>query len=314
MSSAISFIIPILNGEKYVTSCLNSITCQMEPLDEIIIIDNGSTDKTLELVKVFNITELLISDKSTIAALRNLGAAQANGNVFAFIDIDCIICNNWRHAVEKVLCDSSIAATGSLYDLPENPSWIEKAWWSSKPAKAEKARYMVGGNFIIRKEIFQELHGFDPTLITDEDSDFGVRLNKQGYTIIDDPQISAVHLGNPKDIREFIKKEKWHSASIIATMRKHGIDKPMLMTIAFMIFGLLSLLILFYSIWYDARALLLVPLFLSVPFGTTVYRVVQYGHYRFFLPLLVLYFFFYAVRSVTILESLIISSFRQGKN
>ena len=297
-----SFIIPVLNGGKFVDRCLTHIVKQMRPNDEIIMVDNSSTDNTVELASEYKQVRIVKGPGRTISASRNFGVTMATGNTLAFIDIDCLINEGWRAAAETVLSDKDVDATGSLYDLPETPSWVEKAWWSSRPAEAARTHYMVGGNFVIRKEVFQAVGGFDENLITDEDSDLGARLTDEGYVIVDDPGVGAVHLGNPKTLREFVVKEKWHASSMIDTMKKHGLDKPMAMTLAFMACCLFSVVAAVYSAVLDSRALILLLSILLIPVVTAAYRVFQFRQYRFFFYLTVLYFLFYIVRSITIVE------------
>jgi glycosyltransferase involved in cell wall biosynthesis len=82
----ISFIIPVLNGEKYIHQCLESIFSETTSSDEIIVADNGSTDKTVEIVEAFSNIQLLILPKLTVSALRNCGAALSSKPLLALID------------------------------------------------------------------------------------------------------------------------------------------------------------------------------------------------------------------------------------
>lgn len=286
-------------------SCLKALIAQMEPDDEIIMVDNGSTDRTVAIAESLGRVSTLKSSASTISAVRNFGASKAAGDILAFIDIDCYIREGWRKAVESILSDKSIDATGSLYDLPEDATWVETVWWSSRPKEATKTHYMVGGNFVIRSHVFQAIRGFDEKLVTDEDSDIGERLNQEGYVIVDDPRAGAVHHGNPKTLWEFVSKEKWHASSIMETMKRHGLDKPMVMTFGFIGACLFALMAALYSIMVDSRALVLLPVVLVVPILTAGYRVYQFRQYRLFMHLTLLYLLFYVVRSLTVVEMVV---------
>jgi len=303
---AISFIIPVLNGEKYIKGCLDHICREMAPEDEIIVVDNGSTDTTTEIVKGFVEVKLLQYPGVTISALRNRGAAQAKENLLAFIDCDCLVCPGWRAAAIEILGNEQVTATGSHYDFPENPTWVEKAWLSARTLTAKPAEYIVGGNFIITWEAFEAVKGFDETMVTDEDTEIGTRLRQRGYRIINAPQVRVIHLGNAKTIGQFIKKEKWHSTSMLRKMNCRHIDKPMLMTFAYLFCVLTALATTPAAIMAKVNPAIPVALVLLVPVVTVIYRLYQFGSYRYFFPQVVLYLLFYSVRVSTMVNHLLI--------
>jgi len=299
---AISFIIPVLNGEKHIRQCLDHILREMNDNDEIIVVDNGSTDDTLKIVKHYEKVNILIFPEVTIAALRNRGADIAKGDILAFIDSDCLVCEGWREGVKSVLSDEMIKATGSICDIPLSSTWIEKAWWSFRKTTETKINFINTGNFVIRKKTFKIVSGFNENLITDEDSEIGARLNKLGFCIIEAPQIRVIHLGNAKTLKEFIKKEKWHSTSILSTMSTQKVDKPMIMTFVFMICLLISISMLLFFLFSNLNPIIVIlPIFL-VPLVTVLYRVYQYRNHQYFFHLIVLYLVFYFVRSITLID------------
>jgi len=301
---AISFIIPVLNGEKHIGQCLDHILREMNDNDEIIVVDNGSTDDTLKIVKQFNKARYLVFPKVTIATLRNRGADIAKGDVLAFIDSDCLVCEGWREAVELVLSDNRIKVTGSICDIPLSATWIEKAWWSLRSPIRTKVNYIASANFVIRHEIFSEVSGFNEKLITDEDSEICSRINRLDYCIIDDPEIRTIHLENAKTLKDFVKKEKWHATSILSTMSTQMIDKPIIMTFIFMVCLLVSLALVPFYLFYNFSPIFIVfPIFFA-PLATTLYRVYQYKNLQYFFHLIILYFVFYFARSVTVIEIL----------
>lgn len=83
----ISVIIPIYNGSKYIEETLQSIAEQTYPAIEVVIIDDGSTDNTAEIVKKHDVTYVYQENKGVSAAL-NLGVEVAKGDYIASIDAD----------------------------------------------------------------------------------------------------------------------------------------------------------------------------------------------------------------------------------
>jgi Glycosyltransferases, probably involved in cell wall biogenesis len=92
----VSFIIPTYNSGNYIGRCLEAIKTIDHPQDrfEIVIVDNGSSDDTLEIARRFT-DKIVINTTSLVSKLRNLGAAQAIGDLLIFIDSDCVIHRNW---------------------------------------------------------------------------------------------------------------------------------------------------------------------------------------------------------------------------
>lgn len=85
----LSIIIPTYNEQKSIADCLNSLLAQTQKPLEIILVDDGSTDKTLSIIKKFPVK--VLTQKHTGPGLaRNLGASKATGNILIFADADMI--------------------------------------------------------------------------------------------------------------------------------------------------------------------------------------------------------------------------------
>src|SRR5215475_9251882 len=97
---SISIIIPALNEEKMIGRCLESLTKLAFARDrfEVLVVDNGSRDKTLMIVESFKDRlnlRVLQQAGVRISALRNLGARAAAGDILAFLDADCLAPTDW---------------------------------------------------------------------------------------------------------------------------------------------------------------------------------------------------------------------------
>ncbi|MBD3322693.1 MAG: glycosyltransferase [Chitinivibrionales bacterium] len=85
----ISVVIPLYNGETFIAECLESVFAQTDQPMEVIVVDDGSTDKSVEIVKNFEKNITVINQKnSDVSAARNAGVKAAHGELIAFLDQD----------------------------------------------------------------------------------------------------------------------------------------------------------------------------------------------------------------------------------
>ena len=216
----VSVVVICCNEEKYIEECLFSLASQNYPsyLFEVLIIENGSTDKTKELVKAFiknySNMHLIISDVCGIAVNRNRGIFEANYNYVAFIDGDCTAEKEWLSSLEKGFREESnknnrIAAIGGPNIMPKNANFFRKAlsiavsnyWGNSGSLQAaifKSKRILVEHiptlNVLYDKNKILEIGGFDErTGNCGEDLELSHRLRWQGYDLIYDSNAVVRH-------------------------------------------------------------------------------------------------------------------------
>jgi len=112
----ISVVIPAFNEEANIGNCLRSLKKQSRPADEIIVVDNNSTDKTAQIAKKLGAT-VILEKKQGIAFARNAGFNAAKGDIIARIDADSTAHHNWLRLMENGLHKNpeSVAITGIIY-------------------------------------------------------------------------------------------------------------------------------------------------------------------------------------------------------
>lgn len=298
-SGNISFIVPVKNAEATIQLCLESIINEMIDGDQLIVIDNGSTDKTIDIAKCYLDIVLLEKPGISVGKLRNEGARVASGVILGFIDADCVIGAGWRRQIFHSIAPPNIAATGSKYSLPQRSHWIERAWFSQTQRESGEVNYINSGNLAVKRDVFFKVGGFDESLITGEDAELCLRLKSKGYLVWEDPAIKAVHLGNPKSLSSFYKKQRWHGLGMFGTFRVSWLDKPLIMTLGFALCWLVAVLMMFALIVLDRNHLVWVsvPFIFLVPGVTAIFRCFQYRQYTFFPQYVVLYTLYYCART-----------------
>jgi glycosyltransferase involved in cell wall biosynthesis len=224
---AISFsiIIPAFNEELMLPHCLQSIKLLDYPGEyiEVIVVDNGSKDKSREIAVSYG-AKVLVDTTKNVSGLRNLGAQNARGEILAFVDADCIVTTQWLNTAVKYYNAIEIAAWGSPPTIPNEATWVQKAWYAVRQRNAtiEEVQWLESMNLFVRKDLFEKVGGFNETLITCEDVDFFYRIREYGKIISDD-SIEVIHLGEARNIKDFIRKEKWRGKSNLHGVISHGI-------------------------------------------------------------------------------------------
>lgn len=197
----ISVIIPVFNGEETLAACLNAVARQSLADYEVIVVDNGSTDKTAEIIQSFvrdfpNFSYVLETKRGRGAA-RHAGVLAARGEVIAMTDSDCLVPEDWLYRLTAfIFSGQEKAVSGFEKDASIN-------YWSRR-RQAEDWRFMqtrLEGNytnhldtknFAIRADILKDLQ-FDPELTACEDWDFFIRLKMSGHQVYFLPDLLVAH-------------------------------------------------------------------------------------------------------------------------
>ncbi|MBU5613503.1 glycosyltransferase [Geomonas azotofigens] len=207
-----SIVIPVLNGEKYIGACVQCLKNLVVGDDcvEIVVIDNGSTDSTLDIVAAHGIP-YQVHPMVSIAKLRNIGAAITDGEILGFIDSDCFAEENWLQAAKKeFLSRQDVGIVGNYYGMPEKTTWVERVWYDAKKDIVGPVNFLPGGNMFFHREVFEQVGGFDEGLSTGEDYDICQRVIKAGWRVVCARLVNVVHMGNFKTLKSVLVKERWY--------------------------------------------------------------------------------------------------------
>jgi glycosyltransferase involved in cell wall biosynthesis len=196
------------------------------------VVDNGSTDGTCRIAESFG-ARVLRDPEKTVSGLRNLGAVHAAGDILAFVDADCVVTRDWLTNAAPYFDRTDVVLWGSPPEIPEDATWVQKAWYlvRQKEHPVEPVPWLESMNLFVRKNQFNQVNGFDESLITCEDVDFSYRMSKLG-TIMADRSIRVLHLGEAATVRIFLKKEIWRGKGNFKGMMKHGITSGELPSLA----------------------------------------------------------------------------------
>ena len=311
----VSIIIPALNEEKMIGRCLDSLTRLAFARDrfEVLVVDNGSRDKTLAVVESFKDRlnlKVLQHASVRISALRNLGARAATGDILAFLDADCLAPADWLDRIFAMALADGAGVLGAHYLLPEDSSWVGRTWHTYQEApKSGEVSHVPAGDLIMRREDFLKLGGFDETIQTNEDYELCERARKAGMRVRAFPQIGVVHLGTAQSLSVFFRKQAWHGTHVIKVFLRDPLKSHNRKAAFFAAYTLLSTLAVAIGVvWAVARygswslsaagfaALCLPPTVLSAK------QVLASRKYSDFFPLFALYLTYGIARAKALLN------------
>lgn len=201
LNPEISVIIPVYNGENTISSCINAVQSSTFTDYEIILVDDGSTDKTIELVCKSSEVNLLSQNHQGPAAARNFGAKKAKGKILFFLDADVLLLPDALSICKEAFSNPEIKILNGIYHkIPANPSFIteykslfEYYWFTIHPERQAYKSFM-GRCAGIYKSVFEEVGGYNTGYKTAsvEQEELGFRLS-QKYKIYIEPRMQGRH-------------------------------------------------------------------------------------------------------------------------
>lgn len=205
----ISVIIPTFNEEKVIGECLTSLAKQTDKDIEIIVVDDGSSDRTKEIVQGFSV-KLLEQKHQGPGLARNLGAAKANGEILVFVDADMTFDKDFvSKLVEPIIKGKTIGTfSKEEYVLNKENVW-SKCWNINKGLPIDR---MHDKNYpdtqavfraMLKKE-FDRVGGFAAIGYIDDHT----LAEKLGTLAVNSPGAIFYHR-NPETLDEVFRQARW---------------------------------------------------------------------------------------------------------
>ena len=203
----ISIIAPVYNGEQYIRSFIDSLANVKGDYD-LCLIDNGSTDKTVDILKTLDIQWYSCLERSVYSA-RNYGAKMSKSEYLVFLDSDCYIKNLDVSLIKDSLKSSNTVLCGrKVIDNAEDSimGLVSKAFLERR---SEYKEFNINaGCFAIKKDVFSRAGKFPRGLTTGGDSILSQKLRENNYSLnLTDSLILIDDVKSFKERIRFIRRE-----------------------------------------------------------------------------------------------------------
>ncbi len=181
----VSLVIPVYNEEKFIGNCLNSVFNQTIIPDEVIIVDNNSTDNTIDIASQFPV-KIVKERKQGMIPARNCGFENAKYEIIAKTDADTVFPKNWIEKIKEQFVDGVVAVGGPVYysDALIKGKFLDTVFdiYFDVTSLMFGRTILTGANYAILKTAWQELK--DKTILDDskvhEDMDISYKMSDLG--------------------------------------------------------------------------------------------------------------------------------------
>jgi glycosyltransferase involved in cell wall biosynthesis len=199
----VSVYVPCFNGERHIAMCIASLLVQSRRPEEIIVVDDGSTDASAAIAASYPVTLIRHERNLGLAAARNTALAAATGDIIASIDADCFAMRGWLDRLVRTLEKNPkvVGAAGRLIEA--NYRTLADRWRTHHLAQHHGAKLIVnplflhGANTAFRRAALLAIGGYSVAFRTNgEDFDICFRLRRRDPSrhLVYDPRPLVMHL------------------------------------------------------------------------------------------------------------------------
>ena len=194
----ISVIIRSKNEERWMRRCLEAVTRQDCDGLEVVVVDNNSRDRTLEIAGDFGCKIVTIDDREfTYGRALNVGIRACAGDLVAILSAHCVpLTDKWLARMALDLADPDVAAVyGRQEPLPDSDAFDKRDLWTvfGLERKVQTRDFFFhNANSMLRRAVWESLP-FDEQINGVEDRDWAKKVIERGLKIVYEPQASVYH-------------------------------------------------------------------------------------------------------------------------
>jgi len=246
-----SFITTVLNEEKNIKGLLDSLDKQTQKPSEVIIVDAGSTDKTISIIKKYPKKsfpiKLIIKKGLNRSQARNLAVSKANHNLIAASDAGCVLDENWLKRIIEPLENKSIDSVAGFYHV-QTKTIFQKCvapFVAVMPDKFDVEKFLPSSRSIaFRKTAWQKAGKYPENFNYCEDLIFAVNLKQNTNMVVKSSAIVYWH--QAANLVQFFKQIKNYAQGDMKAKYRPHLKKIYLRFLSYLIFIFFPSFLLFY--------------------------------------------------------------------
>jgi glycosyltransferase involved in cell wall biosynthesis len=223
----VSVVICAYNAERTMDTCLASLADLRYPNYEVLIVNDGSKDRTREIAEQYPGFTLINQPNRGLSVARNVGMQAARGEIVAYTDSDCVVDPDWlTYLVYKFVRGGFVAVGGPNFPPPEASAVA--AYVAASPGgpthvllNDEVAEHIPGCNMAFTKQALLGVGGFEPIFAAaGDDVDLCWRLQNQGDAIGFSPAAMVWHFRR-NTVRDYLKQQRGYGKAEALLYFKH---------------------------------------------------------------------------------------------
>ena len=185
MNPKVSVVVVAYNEEKLIGAAVNALLKQTVSKEtyEIIVVDNGSNDQTSKICTKLGVKPYYYDKIQGCGPSRAFGSEKAKGSIIAYTDADCRVPNDWIERIEALLQPSHIYMISGQGDpIEKTPATKIIFWFYDIFYRANhvfEKPLVWGYTMALKKSAYRAIGGFDKSLLSSEDWDLAIRIQKK---------------------------------------------------------------------------------------------------------------------------------------
>ena len=190
----VSFIATIFNEEKTLSRLLDSVLSQSVLPEEVIIVDGGSTDETVDILKEYShlfkkkgVLYQFVVKKGNRSVGRNEAIKKAKNPFILISDAGCELEKNWVKEMKKSFEDEKVDVVAGYYQGKPSSAFQEALipFVLVMPDRVDESNFLPATRSMgIKREVWEKSHGFNEKYSHNEDYEFAIRLKKNGANFV----------------------------------------------------------------------------------------------------------------------------------
>lgn len=270
----VSLYIPCFNAQSYLRECLDSVFRQTYAADEVLVIDDGSTDASVRIAESYPVRVISQGRNLGLAVARNTALCESRNEFIASLDADCLADPDWLEILMANLVSNDLIGAGGRL-IEKNISGIADKWRSAHMGQdlgdqLRRVNFLYGSNCLFRKKALFTVGLYRQEFNTNyEDINISERLTAYGFKMVYDPKAIVKHLRKdsigsvlrtywrwclymhvtPKNRGHFSRRAASRLVMVVGNFEKFARRDIEKRNLALLI---VDIIYLFYSFWLDA--------------------------------------------------------------